>query len=153
MREQQRVTFGRLDRPKIHKLDDEAVRVEDRRAGRLARIVKVDRGARIFADEPVRDWEVPTEFAVLHREIYRKRNEKSVGHGIDEGRTLLDGELLLVRHRIEGFLRHRLVPVGQAEYRRNWLRNQRLVFRRAPKLQLHLNQLVHPPMSLTALAR
>ena len=97
MGEQQRIAWRRLDRPKIIELDDETVVIEERRADDLTWIVKPDGRMRIFADESLGYVKAPGELSVLDVQIDWKRNEKAVGHGIDEGRAFLNGQ---------GFLAH-----------------------------------------------
>src|SRR5450755_4987428 len=55
--EQDRVARRRFDGPEIVEFDDEAVLVEERRAGNLAGIVKPDRRMWVLADESLGDFE------------------------------------------------------------------------------------------------
>src|SRR5580692_5786274 len=92
MGEQQRIPRRRLDGPKIVELDDEAVVIEERRAHDLTWIVKPDRRVRIFADESLWHVKAPGELSVLDGQIDWKRDEKAVGHGVDEWRAFLNGQ-------------------------------------------------------------
>src|SRR6516225_11185871 len=89
MRAQQRIAGRRFDGPEIVELDDEAVILEQWRAGDLTLVVKSDRRIRIFPSQSRRRIEIPAELAVLHFEIDRKRDEKPIGHGVDERRHFL----------------------------------------------------------------
>src|SRR6202035_1535387 len=65
MREQQGVTFRRLDGPEIVEFDQEAVGVEERRTDDLAGVVESDRRTRIADGAAWRQIIVPGEFPVL----------------------------------------------------------------------------------------
>src|SRR6202035_3933420 len=91
MGEQQRIAWRRLDGPKIIELDDKTVVIEERRADDLTWIVKPDGRMRIFADEALGHVKAPGELSVLDAQIDWQRNEKAVGHGVDERRAFLNG--------------------------------------------------------------
>src|ERR1700730_5221736 len=135
MGEQQRIAWRRLDGPKIIELDDETVVIEERRADDLTWIVKPDGRVRIFADESLWHFKAPGELSVLDVQIDWKRNEKAVGHGVDEGRAFLNGQGFLAHRLIECLLRHGLVPVGEALHRWDRPRQQLFEFDRTSKRQ------------------
>lgn len=97
----------------------------------------------VFAGQSRRRVEVPAELAVLHFEIGRERDEKPVGHGIDEGRTFFDRLRLLAHDLIESLRWQRLEPVGQTEHSGDRLGNDRFEPRWAAKGQGQLIRLVH----------
>src|SRR5262245_50368552 len=94
MSDQKRIAGRRFDRPEIVELDDEGVVPEERRAGNLGAIMEAERRARIACRRARGPFEVPGEGAILDFDVGHERNEKAVGHRVDERRTLLDRELL-----------------------------------------------------------
>src|SRR5258707_9755946 len=108
---------------------------------------------RVLATESRGPLEIPAEFSVAHLKVDRQWHQKSIGHGVDEGRAFFDGETLLAHARIEGLQRQSLEPVGKTEHCRRWPRKDVLEPRRAPKLQRHLAGLVHWSISPNACSR
>src|SRR5437016_10939099 len=103
MRDQNRVTGGQLDCPKIIELDDELVFVEERRSGDLAAVVKADRrtgDVGKFASGPAG---LPGELAIFDREVGGQWHQEAIRHGINDWRALLDGEIFALQVRAESF--------------------------------------------------
>src|SRR4029453_12066592 len=101
MGDQQRIAWRRFNGPEVIELDDKGVVLEQRRAGDLPIVVEVEWRARIARDCAARQLKIPRERAILDLEIGDQRNQEAVRHRIDEGRALLDRELLLLQQARE----------------------------------------------------
>src|SRR3954466_16356338 len=130
MRHKQRISGRQLDGPEAVELQDEAVLLEERRPLHLVVVVKIERRTNRF-HACARNLAVPREDPVVDVEVGSQRNEKTVGHRIDERRTSLDRHLIQLEPIAEGALRHRLEPVRQTLHGRDGRRHQALVLRRA----------------------
>src|SRR4029077_6265340 len=133
--------------PKAVELDDEAIWIEERRPLGLARIVEISWRGGELADEAFGQVEVPGEFAVAQLQIDQQRNQESVCHGVDEGRTLLHRHVREAHGRIEGLRRHGFEPFRQALHRGGRPRQNVLQTGRAAKCQRCLSGIIHEPIS------